>query len=223
MPIDKPSTPEKDLLNLIEKPKGKSPLQAAKIKYQGLSFISLGALRGRFSFFRNKFQGDFKSGAFQFDIKGLNALLKLAALGLGIYFLTTVFTSTLNLRQDLKLKIDAQDSADAKISTIGSFLKAASYYLEKARSRDIFSMVAETPVDSGPKKGPSQKLLEIAQNYKLVGISWSNDPDVMIENTKTQNTFFLKKGQIVENDLKVKEVFKNKVILSLGNEEIELQ
>ena len=45
----------------------------------------------------------------------------------------------------------------------------------------------------------------------------------MIEDSKTQRTFFLKKGQIIEIDLVLKDVFKDKVILSYGGEEVELR
>jgi hypothetical protein len=55
-----------------------------------------------------------------------------------------------------------------------------------------------------------------------VGISWSDDPDVMIEDTKTQRTFFLKKGQMID-DIKLEAVFKDKVILNYLGEEIELK
>jgi type II secretory pathway component PulC len=56
-----------------------------------------------------------------------------------------------------------------------------------------------------------------------VGISWSADPDVMIEDGKTQRTIFLKKGQLVDNEIRVEAVFKDKVILSYKGEEIELK
>jgi hypothetical protein len=45
----------------------------------------------------------------------------------------------------------------------------------------------------------------------------------MIEDTKTQRTLFLKKGQRIDNEIKVEAIFKDKVILSYKGEEIELK
>jgi type II secretory pathway component PulC len=56
-----------------------------------------------------------------------------------------------------------------------------------------------------------------------VGIAWSNDPDAMIEDTKTHRTFFLKKGQTIDEEIKVQAIFKDRVVLSYKGEEIELR
>ena len=108
-----------------------------------------------------------------------------------------------------------------------SILKAAAYYLEKARGRDIFQMVRdEEPRSKTVSRAnpPSQRITELIKNLRLVGISWSADPDVMIEDTNMQRTFFLKKGQIIENiNVKVEAVFKDKVVLTCEGEEAELR
>ena len=49
MAQERPSTPEKQLLNLIEDPK-EQDLSQKKIKRSSFSLFSLAALRGRFSF-----------------------------------------------------------------------------------------------------------------------------------------------------------------------------
>jgi type II secretory pathway component PulC len=66
-------------------------------------------------------------------------------------------------------------------------------------------------------------VVEATKHLRLVGISWSDDPDIMIEDTKTQRTLFLKKGKLIDNEIKVQAVFKDKVILSYNGEEIELR
>ena len=68
----------------------------------------------------------------------------------------------------------------------------------------------------------NQEVISAAQNFKLVGISWSNDPDAMIEDTKAKKTFFVKRGQMV-GEFKVQAISRDKVILSYGQEEIELK
>src|SRR3989338_4347464 len=70
----------------------------------------------------------------------------------------------------------------------------------------------------------TKRITELTKNLRLVGISWSADPDVMIEDTNMQRTFFLKKGQVMENiNVKVEAVFKDKVVLSCDGEEAELR
>jgi type II secretory pathway component PulC len=64
--------------------------------------------------------------------------------------------------------------------------------------------------------------MEMTQNLKLVGISWSNDPDAMIEDTKTTRTFFVKRGQMI-SEVKVKDIARDKVVLTYDGEDIDLR
>ena len=73
------------------------------------------------------------------------------------------------------------------------------------------------------RKTTASRASEATKNLALVGISWSNDPDVMIEDTKDNRTFFLKKGQLIDNQIKVEAIFKDHVVLSYGGEEVELR
>ena len=45
----------------------------------------------------------------------------------------------------------------------------------------------------------NQEVVNAAQNFKLVGISWSNDPDAMIEDTAAKKTFLSREGRWWEN------------------------
>ena len=224
MSPEKPATPEKQLLNLIEEPHSRSSLQAAAIKRHGLSIFSFGALKGRFAFFKDRFQKDFKEGkVYQLDVKALNSVLRLAVLVLAAYFIISLFLAALNSKKALNVELKNKGERQESNTQPTSFLKAASYYLEKTRERDIFKMgQKKTAAEAISAKGPSQMIIEATQYLKLVGISWSEDPDVMIENTKIQRTYFLKKGQSIEN-VKLEAVFKDKVILSYRGEEVELK
>jgi hypothetical protein len=224
MSPERPATPEKQLLNLIEEPRGRSSLQAAAIKRHGRSIFSFDALKGRFAFFKNRLQKDLKEGkAYQLDVKALNGLLRLFVLLLAVYFIVSLLLTVTSSKKTLDTALkNTQDNQGSKtIST--SLMKAAAYYLEKARDRDIFKMgLKNKTAEAILAKGPSQRMLEATQTLKLVGISWSDDPDVMIEDTKIQRTYFLKKGQNI-GDIKLEAVFKDKVVLSYGGEEIELK
>jgi len=215
---------EKQLLHLIEGQNAKENLRSAAIKYQGMSFFSFGAFKGRMDFLRGKFSGMFKLGDLRhFDIRAINEVLKIFVFILAVYFAVSTSVSFLRLKREVVLKTGKADKPGEGgfQQQINSLLKSGSYYLEKARTRDIFTMGTKKMPDT--RRGPSQKILEATQNLKLVGISWSYDPDVMIEDTKTQRTYFLKKGQVMEGGLKLESVFKDKVILTYEGEEVELR
>lgn len=219
-------TPEKELLNLIEKPASRRSLQVAAMKYHSLSFFSIGALKGRIAFFKNRLFGYFRGGqARQLDIKALNNLLKLCIVVLAFYFVFDLSFSVLNMNKGLRLGISYGKAPAAEPAAVTSLLKAASYYLEKARGRDIFSIDEDRIVLDSSKSGKdlSQRAIEETGHLKLVGIAWSDDPDIMIEDTNAKRTFFLKKGQMIDGDIKLQAVFKDKVILSYKGEEVELK
>ena len=219
-------TPEKELLNLIEKPSSRHSLQVAAIKYQSLSFFSVAALRGRITFLKNRLFGYFRGGqARQLDIKALNNVLKLCIVVLAFYFVFDLSFSVLNMNKGLRLGISYSKVPAAEPAQITSLLKASSYYLEKARERDIFNLDEGRIVLDGSKPGKdlAQKAIEATGHLKLVGIAWSGDPDIMIEDTHAKRTLFLKKGQMIDADIKLQAVFKDKVILSYQGEEVELK
>jgi hypothetical protein len=225
MPEERPPTPEKHLLNLIEKPLSAGSLKAATIKYHGLSMFSLSALKGRLSFLKGRMKLGFDAKDIAaLDIKVLNHFLEICVFCLFFYFIINLLFSAAGMKKDLNIKIKIDTPSEIATAQVSSFLKEVSYYLEKARERDIFKMGVRAALEQAAAvKGPSERMLEATANLKLVGIAWSSDPDVMIEDTKNQRTLFLKKGQAIDQELRLKAVFKDKVILSLGSEEIELR
>jgi hypothetical protein len=179
---------------------------------------------GRISFLKVRFGKWFQDfNLEQLDVKVANRVLGLFVALLSLYFFANLVVSLINLTKTPRLE---SNTPVAKVETnftdSSGFKKAVSYYLDKVRDRDIFTMgpkkVAEKPADNSP----SAKSLEIASTLKLVGISWSNDPDAMIEDTKGLKTFFVKRGEMV-GEAKVQAIFKDKVVLNLGGEEFELK
>jgi len=221
----RPITPEKQLLRLIEEPKTTSSVQAQAIKHHSLSLFSFSAWLGRISFFKEVFKKWFQGvKPHQLDIKLVNKILGLFIFVLTVYFISNFFSSLINLKKMPSLEFKPQEGRSLAGSQELSFLKkAASYYSEKIRERDIFKMGAKkTTTAELSLKGPSSRIIEATQHLKLVGISWSNDPDAMIEDSKALRTFFVKRGQMI-GEVKVQAIFKDKVILAFGGEEIELR
>ena len=218
-------TPERELLKLIEEPgaTGKGPSTKRGLKFFNL--FSPVALKARLSFLKAKFKGGLKpQSLINLEFRVVNRVLEFGIFLLLFYLVSNLVTSFVNLnrKSDLALKIK-KSAASSELPEV-SLLKAASYYLEKARARDIFKMgLATSTVEAQDSSAaPVSRIAEASKKLKLVGISWSKDPDAIIEDTKAEKAYFLKRGQVVD-DFEVKAIFKDKVILSYQGEEIELR
>lgn len=232
MAQERPSTPEKQLLNLIEDPKGQD-LNQKKIKRKSFSLFSFAALRGRFSFLLDGIQsGSFLKSTF-WDIKGLNRVLKVC-IGLLFFYLIGNFTMSMVRLKEIPEFISKSSRPSAGIPATILSSKRISDYLEGPRSRNIFRF-GDLPVVEEEQEGavsevapPEEKTYTqaelLAQNLNLVGIGWSDNPDVMIKNVETNKTFFLKNGQRIDGLIKVEAIFEDRVILTYDDgKEMELR
>ncbi len=103
-------------------------------------------------------------------------------------------------------------------------LKNISYYSERISSRDIFKPAQGYQKEAEAPQAPiPAETSKEAQNLSLVGISWSANPEAMIEDTETKRTFFVRKGQPVGSDGKVVMIFKDRVIINVKGKEFELK
>lgn len=221
-------TPEKQLLNLIEDSVGlNTPTRTHVIMHHGLSLLSPSAWKGRISFLKNRLRKGFQlKDLHSIDVKILNDILRACVVAMAVYLTLSVFISLVNMNKVHRLGSEAIGRSEKYDSPeeMTIIKKAVSYYLEKIGQRDIFKMGVKKVTVSTKKevKTPSSAIMEATQNLKLVGISWSNDPDAMIEDTKLMRTYFIKRGGSI-GDIKIQAMFKDKVILSYGGEEIELR
>src|SRR3989441_11196075 len=76
-----------------------------------------------------------------------------------------------------------------------------------------------------PQKPPHPTALEVlrerAKTLKLVGISWGPVPVAMIEDTATRETSFLREQESI-NQIRIKAILRDRVIISYGNAEHDL-
>lgn len=70
--------------------------------------------------------------------------------------------------------------------------------------------------------GSSADIAEKISNLKLVGVIWSNNPQVMIEDVKGNRTYLLSIGEEM-GEIKVKKIFMDKVVLEIEGQEEELR
>lgn len=64
----------------------------------------------------------------------------------------------------------------------------------------------------------SQPKRDFTEGLKVVGIMWSDAPQVIIEDTKENRTFLLNSGDTIRG-AQVKEILKDRVVLSYDNQE----
>ncbi|HPT39611.1 MAG TPA: hypothetical protein PL125_05405 [Candidatus Omnitrophota bacterium] len=189
-----------------------------------MSWLNFGAWLGRISFLKVRFEKWSQGFSLeQLDVKVANRVLGFLVTLLCLYFAGNLFISLVNLSKVPRLESNIPAAKiEASFPEPTGLKKAASYYLDKVRERDIFTMGLKKIAEKKEDNAPSAKSLDLAGSLKLVGISWSTDPDAMIEDTKSLKTYFVKRGDMV-GDAKVQAIFKDKVVLNLDNEEFELR
>lgn len=107
--------------------------------------------------------------------------------------------------------VKPKETAFAKISPLG-------YYLDQIGGKELF-----TPQRIAPVKAKGEIFSrESYAGLKLVGVDWGGDPVALIEDTQTQKTYFVKKGDSIK-ELKVMEIFKDRVKLGYDNKIVELK
>ncbi len=233
MAEDRPTTPEKQLLKLIEDPKnaaGPSPSsRPGRLSAPGAGRFSLSALRGlfagRLSFWKRDTQKKISGARLAVDLSWVNRLLYVAIGCLLVYAVFDASASAINLKKSANFAFQKERSSVSRVPNVISPLKEAAYYLQKVNSRDIFKEGPKrqtTPVEA--KAQPiAAPVNEAFQSLSLVGISWSANPDVIIEDKAKTRTYFVKRGQTVGDGVKVEAVFKDHVILSFEGQEFELR
>ncbi len=218
-------TPEKQLLNLIESPRSKDAvIQSRIVKYHSMGFFSPGAWKGKLLFFRDNLKKSLSGESRQIDIKFLNRLLAVAIMIAVFYLVSTFYFSVTGLNNMKNRKFIVKDGVkqSGEDKEVLSLKQTVSHYLDRIRQRDIFKMGPKKVSNDAVPAAPNSKIVEATQNLKLVGISWSKDPDAMIEDTRALKTFFVKRGQMI-GQVRVEAIFKDKVILKYDTEEIELR
>ena len=225
---EQPPTPEKQLLKLIENPKQDALRQESK-RREGLKWFSFSALKGKFSFWQSLSSTKwFSLRRFTHSPVGLrqvNTILKVLIVIGSIYFIYAVSEMGIELNRASNLIFEPDKGVRPEQEETGQ-LKSLAYYLEKVSVRNIFSIpeFKAKPVKEKPAEAPAKKTKEdLSKTYSLVGIAWSANPEVMIEDVQKKRTHFVHRGQIIDEKVKVVSIFKDKVILSRDGKEFELR
>ena len=214
-------TPEEQLLNLIEDTEGPSTLGLKRKKASPFSFISFGALSSTLARLRLTLKDWFiqlKGGIDEPNLKVWNKALVVAAVILFIYLSADFMLRRLDLKQFTK-KVSAQKARNFE-QNVTPEVRPFLYYLEMVQRRDIFAPIRLKSAEN-PQEETKKALATLIKDLRLVGISWGSDPEVIIEDTKANKTYFLRAGDPI-NSFKIDTILKDKVILESEGEKMEL-
>ncbi|MFH1504286.1 MAG: hypothetical protein ABIH08_02715 [Candidatus Omnitrophota bacterium] len=210
-------TPEEQLLELIEDDSGANLLKRRRKKS---FFFGAGGIKTFFISLKIRTLSKIaklKTTARGPGLKTLNRIAAAFCVIIVIYSVSDFMFRGANIKRVYK-KLQAvtyEELQEEPIVVPRSFL----YYLEMVQRRNIFSPVAL----QGEKKPEIQAvdLAKLAVGLRVVGISWSKAPVAMIEDTTIKKTYFLKKGDTV-NQFKIEDVLRDRVVLSYGGKTLEL-
>lgn len=123
---------------------------------------------------------------------------------------------TKRITQNARLPADGQAQRKTQIAN----LSPLGYYLNQSGGKDIFS---PQRIELVKAKDAGLFLSEEPQaELKLVGVDWGGNPVALIEDTRTQKTYFVKKGESIK-EFRVMDIFKDRVSLRYGNKVVELK
>lgn len=219
------STPEEQLLNLIEESKGFAGLdrkrKAALSVFGNVSKIWKAPLFV-YESIKRRFGRLKVEGKKDTSLKPVIRVLFMIAIVLTGYLVIDFIFESPDINHIYERISPAKDQLQEDIEPAGrTFLS----YLAMVQSRNIFSsLVIEGAQQVGieeERKTIKQEIAQLSAGLRLAGISLSPKPQVMIENKETNETLFLKKGDAI-NKLTIQKIFADRVILSYQGETIEL-
>jgi len=97
-------------------------------------------------------------------------------------------------------------------------IKPYEYYTEGLKNRQIFSN-ASTGQESEKPLGTINA--DLIKDMSLIGIIAGDNPQAVIEDKKTQKTYYVSKGQFI-GEFKVEDIQDGKIILNYNGQKIEL-
>lgn len=204
-------TPEEKLLRIIESGPGKTH-KAGRVSHPRTS------VKFTIQDLKNQYLGKLKKF---FNLKAFNITLIFLGAGFSLFVIVDFLAGLPRMSDIMRLETDAktQGIGDIKVE----HLKSAAYYLQEITAANIFNLPRSQPVSNEAQPEPlPQELTNLVENLNLVGIIWSKVPQAIIEDRSSGKTFLVNRGSKVKI-ARVKEILKDKVILSYDNQEVELK
>lgn len=132
------------------------------------------------------------------------------------YLIVSFIYPWVGLRNIKLTQVSKEEIADLKVEQ-GLEIKPYEFYLEGIRNRQIFSSTT-LKEDQRPASGVN---VDLIKDINLVGIISGENPQAIIEDKKTQKTYYLNKGQFI-GELQVEDIKEGKIILNYKEQRFEL-
>jgi len=166
------------------------------------------------------------------DLRGINVIFS--------FILVVLIIVIIYYTSNKKYSIEAITKAVSKINLQSvkkktmDAIKPIDFYLDQIRSRDFFKKfalpveikkveISEEDQDAIVLEESQDELTKIVEDLKVSGISFGVRPRVMIRSEAEQEMYFLRQGQAIgKTGAIIKEIFRDKVIISYNGAEMEL-
>ena len=144
------------------------------------------------------------------NLPNINKGLFVACGLLTLWFIIAIATGAQIVRADLIFPTSKGAGLAKGINQQGNSFLGLQDYLGEISKRNIF---LAANIRASGEKAVAPDVVLLMQDLKLVGIIWSKSPEAMVESVKDAKTYLLKKGDTISQQLKIKEVTRNSVIL----------
>lgn len=132
---------------------------------------------------------------------------------LTLLFLYTIVSGANVIRADLIFPSSKGSLGISKLVTQESQFLRLQEYANEISKRNIF---LASDIRANAKKELTPDISQLIQDLKLVGIIWSSNPEVMIESTKENRTYLLKKGETFSQpQIKIKDITRSSAVLEM--------
>lgn len=161
-----------------------------------------------------------------FDIKSvfrwenLNLVLIILLIGLLLYFIPLFLKNSKSPVKNLEEKLKNQEKASVEKADEPN-RPPFDYFSEQAGARNIFSPVLKEEPQAQTPQEEGLKLEDLKGQLNLLGVVSGDTPQAIIEDKRTQKTYFLNKGSTFD-DIEVGDILENKVILIYKGKQFEL-
>lgn len=218
-------TPEKQLLNLIEKPKAQGAQKEQGSERNRLGSFSVPVLKLKIlnasKWLQNYLIANNKE---LFTVKRLRGFFQVLSALLVVYILVFFVFSLRKMKKMDFFALQQKNSPDSSFVLSAGRVKEmypakdVKIYLEPLKKRNIFIFASNQPSVSVGVDAISQ----LTEGLKLVGISFSDYPEAIIEDDKDKKTYFVKEGSYI-GKLLVKKISKEAILLGYNGEEKQLR
>jgi hypothetical protein len=161
-----------------------------------------------------------KKFKFAFSVSALNTLLFLGIIACIVALFIEMRSGYSLINQAVEFPADTRTGQAISDIALPS-TPGVDYYLRVVNERNIFRPY----VPKVAKKAAIQGLVQLMSRYKLVGIAWLDLPEtasIMIEDTRKNETIFLKQGDQLEG-VTVKTIYTDRAVFSHENEETTIK